>query len=52
MTYTLPKGTLAPLRPVLSRPNKNKAAHRARLIFSRAPRDMGFGRPPQATAAD
>ena len=52
MTYTLPKGTLSPLRPILSGPNKKKAVHRSKLIFSRAPRNMGFGRPPQATAAD
>lgn len=50
MTYTLPKGTLAPLRPILSRPSKNKEAHRAKLIFSRAPAHLGMGRPAQSAA--
>ncbi len=52
MTHTLPKGTLAPFRPILSKVNPHKAAHRAKLIFSLAPRGMGYGRPPQAAAAD
>lgn len=51
-THTLPKGTLAPFRPILSKVNPHKAAHRAKLIFSLAPRGMGYGRPPQASAAD
>lgn len=51
-THTLPKGTLAPFRPILVRANPNKDKQRAKLIFSRAPASMGFGRPPQASAAD
>lgn len=51
MTHTLPKGTLAPFRPALSKPNPNKAKHRAKLIFSRAPASLGFGRPAQSAAA-
>lgn len=52
MTYTLPKGTLAPFRPILSKPkaNPNKVAHRAKVLFSRAPAHLGLGRPAQSAA--